>query len=150
MFRGKYEHNIDPKGRLSIPSKFREYLKEREENTLIITNSISNGEKYLDVYPLYRWEEIEKKVSTLSQIKSEVQNFQRYYLSSATDCNLDKNGRILIPPSLRSYSKIDREVVLVGMAHKMELWARDKWEAIFKKAEEDFEKIMLTLSELGL
>lgn len=150
MFRGKFEHSIDNKGRLSIPSKFREYLKERDEKSLVITNSISNGEKYLDIFPLYRWEEIEKKVSVLSQVKSEVQNFQRYYLSSATDCNIDKNGRILLPTGLREYSQMDRDVVIVGMAHKMEVWSRSKWELIFKKAEEDFERIMTTLSDLGL
>ncbi|MBI2609372.1 MAG: division/cell wall cluster transcriptional repressor MraZ [Deltaproteobacteria bacterium] len=150
MFRGKFDHNVDLKGRLSVPSKFREYLKEREENTLVMTNSISNGERFLDIFPLYRWEEIEKKVSTLSQVKTEVQNFQRYYLSQASDSHLDKAGRILIPSGLREYAGLEKEVVVVGMLNKIELWSKEKWERIFKKAEEDFENIMLSLSEMGL
>ena len=132
MFRGKFDHNIDLKGRLSIPSKFREYLKEREETTLVMTNSISNGERFLDIFPLYRWEEIEKKVSTLSQVKTEVQNFQRYYLSQASDSNLDKAGRVLIPSGLREYAGLEKEVVVVGMLNKIELWSKEKWERQWK------------------
>ena len=97
MFRGRFEHTIDPKGRVSIPAKFRELLAEKYDDRLIITNF----DRCLVAYPFEEWRTVEEKVTSLSMVKREVKAFQRFFLSGASECPIDKLGRILIPPTLR-------------------------------------------------
>ncbi|MEM4658450.1 MAG: division/cell wall cluster transcriptional repressor MraZ [Candidatus Methanosuratincola sp.] len=125
MFRGRYEHAMTDKGRISVPSKFREVLRNKyEDETLIVTNF----DKCLVAYPLKEWDEIERKVAQFPQFKQEVVSFLRYLMGGATDCVVDGQGRILIPPSLRAYAGIEREVVLLGMLNRFEIWAKEVWE----------------------
>jgi MraZ protein len=147
MFRGRYEHTIDKKGRISIPSKYREILIQKYDETLIITN---NYDSCLVAFPKEEWELLEKKVAKLPQMKPEVRAFQRYFISGAVECPVDKQGRILIPQSLRDYAKITKDVILVGLTKKFEIWAKDKWEPEFDKSRETFENSGDTLGDLGI
>ena len=117
VFRGRYEHTIDTKGRLSIPSKFREVLVTNYDEKLIITNFDNS----LWAYPAAEWKVIEDKVAALPQFKPEVKSLQRFFISAASECPMDPNGRILIPPSLRRYAELAEDVVIVGMTTRFEI-----------------------------
>ena len=146
MFRGRYEHAIDSKGRISIPSRFREILSEQYDDRLVITNF----DHCLVAFPFQEWSVLEQKVNSLSLVKKEAKTFLRFFYSSAIDCVIDKQGRLLIPPTLRDYAGLQKDVMLVGEGKKIEIWAKERWELVVKKAQEDFEQISDTLAELGL
>jgi len=146
MFRGRFEHTIDPKGRISIPSRFREVLRERYDERLIVTNL----DGCLVSYPFKEWEILEQKASSLSMFKKEVKAFLRFFYSGATECPIDKLGRILIPPVLRDYAKLEKEVVLVGALKKIEIWSKSRWDRVIAGSPEDFEGISDVLAGLGL
>jgi MraZ protein len=146
MFRGRYEHTIDPKGRVSIPAKFREILTKKYDDRVFVTNF----DRCLVAYPFEEWITLEEKASSLSMVKKEARSFVRFFFSSATECLLDKQGRILIPQTLRDYADLDKEVVLVGQLKKIEIWAKKRWSEEMMKAHENFDQISDVLSELGL
>ena len=98
MFRGSFEHTVDSKGRVSVPSKFRDIIADRYEGKLVLAMDF---DKCLTVYPLEEWEKLEEKIKSLPMMKQEVKDFMRFFFSSATECELDKQGRILIPPAHR-------------------------------------------------
>lgn len=141
MFRGNYEHSIDLKGRMSIPSKFRELLKDIYDEKLIVTR----WDGCLVAYPEEEWKKLEQKISELPQLKKDVKAVQRYLISSAADCPVDKQGRILIPAHLRSHGGLDKDVILAGMTDKIEIWAKDRWEEQLKKTSNEFPDIVETL-----
>jgi MraZ protein len=146
MFRGRHEHTIDPKGRVSIPAKFREVLGKKYDERLVITNF----DGCLVAYPHEEWILLEEKASSLSMVKKETRAFMRFFYSSAIECILDKQGRILIPQTLREYADLDKEVVLVGQLRKIEIWSKKRWSEEIIKAHENFDQISDVLSELGL
>lgn len=144
MFRGRFEHSIDDKGRLSIPSKFRETLNERYDSRLVVTTY----DGCLIAYPFAEWQKLEEKVAGLPEFKKDTRSFLRFFYSSASDCAIDKLGRVLIPQPLRDYAKLDREVILVGAFRIIEIWSK----AVWTKAEASAspEEIADTLERLGL
>ncbi|MBI5237182.1 MAG: division/cell wall cluster transcriptional repressor MraZ [Deltaproteobacteria bacterium] len=144
MFRGRFEHLIDSKGRLSIPSRFRETLNERYDSRLVITTYDS----CLIAYPFAEWQKLEEKVSSLPEFKKDTKAFLRFFYSSATDCAIDKLGRILIPQALRDYAKLDKDVILVGTFRHIEIWGKALWENAESLASQ--EDIVNTLERLGL
>lgn len=144
MFRGRFDHTIDTKGRTSIPSKFREILASNYDERLIITNF----DGCLWAYPVPEWQIIENKVASLPQFKEEVKALQRIFISAATECPIDKQGRVIIPPTLRDYAGLKKEIVMVGMTRRIEIWARDRWAAIFEKSQKEI--VGGNLSDLGL
>lgn len=146
MFRGRYTHQVDTKGRLSIPSRFRETLAQAFDERLIITNF----DQCLWAYPVAEWQELERKVAALPQFMEEVKALQRVFISAAAECPIDRQGRILIPPTLREYAAIGREVVIVGMTRRFELWARERWEVVFSAAQQRIEGLGGKLADLGL
>jgi len=146
MFRGRHEHTIDPKGRVSIPAKFREVLGKKYDDRLVITNF----DRCLVAYPYEEWIHLEEKASSLSMVKKEARSFLRFFYSSAIECTLDKQGRILIPQTLREYADLNKDVVLVGQLRKIEIWSKKRWNEEIVKAHEDFDQISDVLSELGL
>jgi len=146
MFRGRYEHSIDKKGRVSIPYRYREILSDRGDDSVIVTNFDS----CLVAFPKDEWEILEKKVSKLPQMKPEVKALQRYFISGAVECPLDKQGRVMIPQSLRKYAGLEKDVVLVGMVRKFEIWAADKWTNEFEQSRERFENSGDSLGDLGI
>ena len=146
MFRGRYEHAIDAKGRISIPSKFREILSEKYDDRLVITNF----DHCLVAFPYEEWSMLEQKVNSLSLVKKEAKTFMRFFYSSAIDCLIDKQGRLLIPQTLRDYANLQKDVVLVGEGRKIEIWARERWQEVVQKAQDEFEQVSDTLADLGL
>jgi MraZ protein len=146
MFRGRFEHIIDSKGRVSIPAKFRELIVEKYDDRLILTNF----DRCLVAYPYEEWKVLEERVSSLSMVKKEVKSFQRFFISGATECPIDKLGRILVPPTLRDHAQLEKSVVFAGMLKKFEIWSKERWIEEIKRSQEDFEGTGATLAELGL
>ncbi|MFH1653300.1 MAG: division/cell wall cluster transcriptional repressor MraZ [Pseudomonadota bacterium] len=146
MFRGQFYHQIDTKGRTSIPSKFRELLASNFDERLIITNF----DQCLWAYPVTEWQKLEEKISKLPQFLEEVKALQRVFISAASECPIDKQGRILIPTVLREYAGLDREIVVVGMTNRIEIWGRDRWDVVFESAQKRLEGLGSKLADLGL
>lgn len=146
VFRGRFEHAIDEKGRLSIPSKFREILSARGENELVLTDFDS----CLAAYPKEEWRELEEKMKRLSTMQKDVRNFLRLFYSSATEVPLDSQGRILIPPQMRERAQLGREVILLGLLNKIEIWDKKSWEGFVAQSAGTFEEIASKLVELGI
>jgi MraZ protein len=144
VFRGSYEHTVDSKGRVSVPSKFRDIIADRYDGRLVLA---MDYDRCLTVYPLEEWERLEEKIKTLSLMKQEVKDFRRFLLSSATECELDKQGRILIPPPHREHASISKNVMLVGIIEKIEIWDVRTWEA---RNLQNGDKIGEALAALGL
>jgi len=146
MFRGRFQHTIDSKGRVSIPAKFRELLSEKYDDRLILTNF----DRCLVAYPYEEWKILEEKVSSLSMVKKEVKAFQRFFISGGSECPIDKLGRILIPPTLRQYAQLEREVIFAGLLKKFEIWSKERWLEEIKHSEVNFEGMSEALALLGL
>ena len=136
------------KGRISVPAKFRDVLNDKYgEESLIITNF----DRCLIVYPLQEWNEIERRAAELPQFKQEVISFLRHLIGNADDCPIDGQGRILLPQSLRNHAQIKRDVVMIGMLTKFEIWAKEIWdEEESKKAYEEFKRSREILAAQGL
>lgn len=147
MFRGRYEHTIDSKGRISIPSKFREILNKKYDDRLVITNF----DHCLVAFPFDEWNSlVEQKVGSFSILRKEISAFLRFFYSSAIDCVIDKQGRLLIPQTLREYANLQKDVVLVGEGRFIEIFAKERWQEVAKAAEEGFDQIRETLANLGI
>jgi MraZ protein len=144
LFRGRFEFSIDSKGRISIPSKFREILSEKYENRLVITNF----DRGLLAFPYNEWLLLEEKTGTLNLLKRETSAFYRFFYSSATDCSIDKQGRLLIPPSLREYANLQKDVVLLGEGKCIEIFSKERWLEEAGKVETDFDQLRDTLANL--
>lgn len=144
MFRGRFEHTIDPKGRLSIPAKFREVLTDRYDSRLVVT-TLSGC---LIAYPHPEWRILEERIASLPEFKKETRTFLRHFYSSAADCPIDKLGRILIPQALRDYAGLKKEVTLLGTFKQFEIWSKKTWDTAEKKVSLD--DIGEMLESLGL
>ncbi len=140
MFRGQFEHTVDAKGRVSLPARFRDALEGVER--FIVTPALFDS--CLHVYPEEAWCALEEKIADLPSMDPNVVRFRRLYVSAACECELDKAGRVLIPPHLRERAKLGSDVLWAGMGKHAELWSRAEWhralemspdeEASFKKA----------------
>lgn len=146
MFRGRFEHAIDQKGRISIPSRFREILATQYDERLIVTNF----DQCLWAYPVAEWKKVEEKVAALPQLKPEVKALQRFFISAASESPLDKQGRILIPPTLRDYAGLNKDCIMVGMSQRIEIWAKERWSKVFADAEKTLQSSIDALTELGI
>lgn len=146
MFRGRFENTIDAKGRTSVPSKFREVLSTNYDDRLIVTNF----DNCLWAYPVKEWQAIEEKVSALPQFKPEVKALQRVFISAAQECLVDKQGRILIPTSLRDYAGMEKDIVFVGMIKRVEIWAKERWDKEFERSQNQIADSMESLANLGI
>jgi MraZ protein len=144
MFRGSFEHNVDAKGRVSVPSKFRDIIADRYEGKLVLSIDL---DRCVTVYPLEEWEMVEKKIQSVPQMQKEVKDYMRFVFSAATECELDRQGRILIPPALRERAGITKNVVVVGIINKIEVWDRATWDA---RRSQNSDKIGEALASLGL
>lgn len=126
MFRGVNNLTLDAKGRLAVPARYRERLAETCEGKLVVT--IDRG-YYLLIYPLPTWEEIEAKLVHLPSLQPQVRELQRLLVGHATEISMDSHGRVLLPAELREFAKLERDVVLLGLMNKFELWDRSAWDA---------------------
>jgi MraZ protein len=134
MFMGEYHHSIDIKGRLIVPSKFRDDLGEM----FIITRGL---DQCLFGYPLSEWRLIEEKLKGLPLTKKDARAFTRFFFSGATESELDKQGRINIPTPLLQYAKLEKECVILGVSNRIEIWSKQIWEDYFTQSEESFAEI---------
>jgi len=146
MFAGRYEYAIDDKSRVSIPSKFREILSAKYDMRLILTNL----DGCIVAYPYQEWMNIQENISKKEHLNKDARTFLRYFYSGVTECPIDKLGRILLPQSLKTDALIKKNVVIVGMGKKIEIWAKETWEEIVRKAISDPDKVADIVSELGL
>ena len=149
MFRGRSKHNLDDKGRLAIPSRFKETLDQKGEDCLVVTNHDTGHDTCLWAYPRDAWKQIEENAAKLPQFSRAAHDYLRFFISGAVECPL-KNGRITIPPDLRELAGLKKEVMLVGALTKFEIWEKDKWEEEFKRSREGFAKASESLSEFGI
>jgi len=128
MFRGHFEHAIDAKGRTSLPSRFRDVLVATGDARLVLTPS--PFEACLHLFPMKAWEEFEAKIAALPQFEPNVIKLRRLYVSAAVECEVDKQGRVLVPNSLRDHAALQKDVLWAGMGQMVELWAREKWSEV--------------------
>jgi MraZ protein len=127
VFRGSNEINMDAKGRMAVPSRYRDALLAQGDGQLVATIDIED--RCLFLYPLPAWQEIETQIARLPTFNPDTRRLQRLLIGHARELELDGNGRVLIPPELRSYAGLEKQVVLVGQGHRFELWSTDNWNA---------------------
>lgn len=143
MFMGEYQHNMDTKGRVIIPAKFREDLGPK----FVATRGLDNC---LFVYPMQEWTVLEKKLTSLPITSKNARTFVRFFFSGATECELDKQGRVSLPVNLRNYAQLEKQVIIIGLANRLEFWASEKWSSYLDSAEESYEEIAAAMEELGI
>jgi MraZ protein len=143
MFMGEYQHNIDEKGRMIIPSKFREELGSE----FILTRGL---DQCVFGYPLSEWKVIEEKLKALPFTKKDARAFTRFFFSGAAECQLDKQGRVNIASPLRDYAKLEKDCVVIGVSNRIEIWSKSVWEDYFSKSEDSFGEIAESLMDFDL
>lgn len=143
MFIGEYQHSLDNKGRLIVPSKFRDELGD----VFIITKGLDNC---LFVYPKDEWKILEDKLKLLPLTRKDARAFVRFFFSGATECELDKQGRILIPSNLREHCKIDKDAVVIGVSNRVEIWSKEEWDLYNDDENLSYDAIAEKMSELGI
>jgi len=141
MFMGEYNHTIDAKGRLIIPSKFREQLNDE----FVVTKGLDGC---LFIYPDEEWKTFEGKLHTLPLTNPNARKFTRFFLAGATTCEVDKQGRILLPAVLREFAGLEKDVVLVGVSSRVEIWDKKIW--IETNTYDDMEEIAENMEGLGI
>lgn len=151
MFRGINAITIDGKGRLAVPTRYREALGAGEHASLVVT--IDTEETCLLLYPTVQWQIIEQSLQRLPSFNAAARRIQRLLIGHATDVDLDSNGRVLLPPLLRDYAKLDKRVVMIGQGNKFEVWdevqwqsKRNQWLAAEASKEDDLPEDMKTFS----
>jgi len=147
MFRGRYENSIDPKGRISIPVRFRETLLQKYEDARVF---VTNFDHCLLLFPYAEWIELEQNASKVSMFNKQNRAFKRFFFSSAAECSLDNQGRILIPQTLRRYAGLDKEAVLLGVLKNIEIWDKKRWYDEMENLTTNIDSISETISQLGL
>lgn len=141
MFMGEYNHTVDTKGRLIIPSRFREELGEE----FVVTRGLDGC---LFVFPNHEWQTFEEKLKALPLTNKSARQFSRFFVAGATPCELDKQGRVLLPLTLREFAGLEKDVVLTGMLNRIEIWSKTKW--IENNSCGDMDEIAEQMSDLGL
>ena len=143
MFRARYEHTIDPKGRLIIPSRYREELVSRGVTTLVL----SEGDHCVVAYPLDEWEHLEERLRQHPQLSPERRKIVRLMVASAKECPVDRAGRTLVPPELREFAGLKKDVVIAGALDSFEIWSRDRWDDHRQALRSDYDALTGKLSE---
>lgn len=141
MYKGKYNHTIDAKGRLIVPSKFRDLLGDE----FVVTKG---ADGCLVVYDNEGWNAFEETLQAMPMNRKEVRQVARFFLAGAADVEVDKQGRILVPTDLRDYAGLEKDVVLIGMADKIEIWSRERWEDA--SADQDVSDTLEKMADWGI
>ena len=136
MLRGAHAIALDSKGRLAVPTKYRDWLRDECDGQLVCTIDISNP--CLLLYPLNEWEEIEKKLKSLSSMNPVERRLQRLLLGYASECELDSSGRLLLSSPLRQHAALDKQIMLIGQLNKFEIWSEARW---LEQVNEDIEAL---------
>ena len=148
MFRGSSFHTIDAKGRIIIPARFREVIKSDGKDGVMI----SRMDRCLVAFPFNEWQNLESKILSMAEKSENMRRFRRVFIGGAFDCLCDKQDRILVPPSLRQYAGLDKEIVLVGVLDHFEIWSRDNWDHENMNLDEDMKKeeVRNEIAKLGI
>jgi len=148
MFRGSSVHTIDAKGRIIIPARFRDVIKAGNSTSLMV----SKLDKCLVSYPIEEWHKIESNILSLAEKSDTMRRFRRVFIGGASECPCDKQDRILIPPLLRQYASLEKDIALVGVLTHFEIWCREKWEKENMAMEKDMknEEVRKEIAGLGL
>lgn len=147
MFRGRFEHAVDSKGRTSVPAHFREILVARKDARLVFAPGL---EGCLLVYAHEEWSRFERRLAELPSFDPSVVRLKRLVVSGAVECTADKQGRVLLPPLLRSHGAIRRGVVWAGMVGHIELWSKERWSEATKASPEELLRLAKALGDMGL
>ena len=140
-FMGEYNHTVDTKGRLIIPTKFRDQLGEE----FVVTRGLDGC---LFAYPQDSWAQFEESLRTLPLTRKDARTFVRFFVAGATLCELDKQGRILVPATLREFAGLEKDVVVAGVTDRIEIWSKERWANV--NAVSDMDEIAEKMAELGL
>ena len=141
MFRGVATFNLDAKGRMAIPAKFRRHLDVSCDGRLVVT--VDHSDHCLQLYPLQEWEAVEKKMAELPSLNPQVRRLKRMLLGYATECEMDGHGRILLPIELREFAGLTKSTMMIGQGNKFELWNEEAWNTLMDAClEEDFGGIL--------
>ncbi|HMO17803.1 MAG TPA: division/cell wall cluster transcriptional repressor MraZ [Oligoflexia bacterium] len=135
-FYGSYEHALDSKGRVALPATFRALLGPEDQNTVVLTNFVTDGVRCLDGFGLQAWKNFETKLRAKGRFNPGVRQLETFYISRAQLCSFDSNGRINIPQHLREYAGIERDTVFTASLHGFRVWRKEVWELVFRQAEE--------------
>ncbi len=147
MFRGSFEHAIDDKGRLSIPARYRAILKRRRERELVLVDLLFDT--CIAAYPIKAWQQIEQNLLSRGSSDKQFREYIRHISARAVESPVDSQGRILIPPQLREKADLRRDVLIIGVLDKIEIWSKERW-AQFSAQERDPEDYAAKLAELGI
>jgi MraZ protein len=147
MFRGRFEHTIDPKGRTSLPARYRDVLTSIGERRIVLTSGL---DPCLVAYTMPEWIGFEERISRLSTFDRSVQKLRRIYVSGAVECEVDDSGRVLVPPTLRDHARLTKDVVWAGSGKFAELWDKQAWREVFETTEDERHEMSKRLAELGL
>lgn len=142
MLIGEYQHALDAKNRMIVPAKLREDLGTK----FVITKGLDGC---LYVYPLEEWKLLEEKLKTLPLTNKDARAFVRFFFSGASEIEIDKQGRGVIPPNLKEYASIEREIVSIGVLTRVEIWSKEKW-LEYNDSNVDYESIAEKMSDLGI
>lgn len=145
MFYGEYLHSIDRKGRLILPAKFREVAKSSFIEKFFVTRGL---DKCLFMFSEEEWRSQEGKFKAISFTKQQARTFNRLYFSGAVEVVPDRQGRILLPQYLKDFAEIKKDVVIVGVSNRIEIWAKDKWQEFYGSSRQSFEEIAEKLMDV--
>ena len=147
MFRGNHSCQVDEKGRVPFPARFRDVLAAAGQNVLVLTRGF---EPCIQVFPLAAWLKVEEKLGQMPQFDANVQRMRRLLTGECAECELDKQGRILIPPRLREFAGIEREAVFVGTMTTVDIWSADGWKKHWDELVGDTGGVQRAVSTFGL
>lgn len=143
MFIGEYRYNADAKGRVSVPAKFRDELGEK----FVITKGLDQS---LFVFPEAKWETFVSQLDTLPISNRDARAFTRFILSGASDVEMDKQGRMLIPQALREFANIEKELLVIGVGSRVEVWSQQAWDNYISQDNLDYDELAKQLEDLGI
>jgi len=148
MFRGSSFHTIDSKGRIIIPTRYRDVIRAGGGNGIVV----SRMDKSLVSYTLEGWSKIESKILSLAEKSENMRRFRRVFIGGSFECSCDNQDRLLIPPALRQYAELKKEIVLVGVLDHFEVWSRENWDKENMNMEKDMQKeeVRNEIAKLGL
>lgn len=152
MFQGNYQHTIDEKGRIIVPARFREAIRAASGGAEAEGVMLSRKEGCLYAYAYPQWREIATELQSLAKTSAAMQRFRRVFIGNAADCPFDKQGRILIPTTLRDHARLDKDVVLVGVQEHFEFWNPESWAMENERVDEEMQKgdVQDEIASLGI
>jgi MraZ protein len=138
MFYGEYAHTIDRKGRVIVPAKFRQALKEHEVKSLFLTRGLDGC---LFLFAEAEWRTAEARFKQIPFTKAEGRRFNRLFFSGATEVSIDRLGRLLVPKTLKEFAQIKQDVVIVGVSNRIEIWSKERWQTFYDSSRQSFEEV---------